>query len=95
MTSFINYDKIFGLVYTEKSNKTSATGKYSFKVDKNITKNEIKSLIKKIFNVDVTKVNIINNKEKSKRFKGIIGSKKSFKKAIVTLRENQTINFGS
>jgi len=95
MSSYINYDKIYGLVYTEKSNKLSANGKYSFKVDKKTTKCEIKTLIKKIFSVDVEKVNIVNTKEKTKRFKGILGSKKSYKKAIVTLKENQTINFGS
>jgi len=95
MSSILNYDKIKGLVYTEKSNKVSAEGKYTFEVDKNCTKSEIKSLIKKIYNVEVVKVNIINTKQKFKRFKGVLGTRGSIKKATITLKDNQTINFGS
>lgn len=92
MTS-VNYDKIKGLVYTEKSNKILEGGKYCFEIDKNCTKSEIKTLIKSVFNVDAEKVNIINTSGKVKRFKGIIGTRKAYKKAIVTIKKGQTINF--
>ena len=95
MTALFNYDKIKGLVYTEKSNKQLVDGKYHFRVDSKCTKDEIASLIKKAFGVEVEKVNIINTKSKTKRFKGIEGKKGAFKKAIVTLKEGQSINFGS
>ncbi len=39
-------------------------------------------------------VNIINSKSKVKRFKGKEGYTKAFKKAIVTLKEGQSINLG-
>jgi len=92
MTTFLNYDKIKKLIYTEKSNKLVANDKYTFEIDYNCTKKEIASLIKKIFNVDVKKVNIINSFGKTKRFKGIVGSKSDIKKAIITLQTGQKIN---
>lgn len=93
MSSIINLDKIKGLVYTEKSNISSSNGRYTFEVDSSCNKSEIKSLIKKIYNVDVKNVNIINTKPKSRRFKGINGYSSKVKKAIIKLKENQTINF--
>jgi large subunit ribosomal protein L23 len=95
MTALVNYDKIKGLVYTEKSNQQLADGKYHFQVDSSCTKKEIASLIKKTFQVEVTAVNVVNTKSKTKRFKGIEGTKGAFKKAIVTLKKGQTINFSS
>lgn len=95
MTALFNYDKIRSLVYTEKSNKQLAEGKYHFQVDSSCDKNEIASLIKKSFGVEVTSVNIINTPGKTKRFKGTLGTKGAYKKAIVTLKEGQSINFSS
>lgn len=93
MSLFTNIDKIKGLVYTEKSNGQTALSKYTFEVDQSCTKSEIKSLIKSIYKVEIKKVNIINTSNKVKLFKGRIGNKSSFKKAIVSLDKNQTINF--
>ena len=93
MTALVNYDKIKGLVYTEKSNKQLVDRKYHFHVASSCNKEEIASLVKKTFNVEVEKVNIINTNAKTKRFKGVEGVKGSYKKAIVTLKEGQSINF--
>jgi large subunit ribosomal protein L23 len=93
--ALVNYDKIKGLVYTEKSNKQLAEGKYHFQVDASCSKDEIASLIKKTFGVEVEKVNVINTKSKTKRFKGVEGKRSSYKKAIITLKEGQSINFGA
>ncbi len=94
MTALLNYDKIKGLIYTEKSNKQLADGnKYCFEVDPSCNKKEIASLIKKIFNVEVIKVNIANLRAETTRFKGVSGQTKSRKKAIVTLKKGQSINF--
>ncbi len=95
MTALLNYDKIKGLVYTEKSNKQLVDGKYHFQVDASCDKSEIASLIKKAFGVEVEKVNIINTAGKIKRFKGVEGTRGSYKKAIITLKKGQSINFGS
>lgn len=93
MTALVNYDKIKSLVYTEKSNKQLADGKYHFQVASDCDKSEIASLVKKTFNVEVEKVNIINTKSKTKRFRGVEGKTSSYKKAIVTLKEGHSINF--
>lgn len=90
----VNYDKIRNLVYTEKSNKQLAEGKYHFSVCSSCDKSEIASLIKKAFGVEVEKVNIVNTPVKTKRFKGVEGKISSYKKAIITLKKGQTINFG-
>jgi large subunit ribosomal protein L23 len=95
MSALVNFDKIKSLIYTEKSNKQIAEGKYQFEVSSSCKKDEIASLVKKSFGVDVEKVNVINVKPKTKRFKGIEGKTGSFKKAVVTLKKGQTINFGS
>lgn len=88
-----NYDKIKGLIYTEKSNKDLANGKYCFEIDKSCTKEDLKSLVKLVFNVDATKINISNVTGKTKRFRGILGQRSSYKKAVVTVKEGQSINF--
>ena len=88
----MNYDKISGLIYTEKSNKQIADNKYCFKVVRDCNKKEVKLLVKNVFNVDAEKINILNVNGKTKRFKGIIGNRKSYKKAIVTLKKGQSIN---
>jgi large subunit ribosomal protein L23 len=93
MTTIANYDKIKGLIYTEKSNKHIAEGKYCFEVDKSCNKQDLKSLVKLVFGVEVEKVNIANVTGKTKRFRGILGKKKSYKKATVTIKEGQSINF--
>ena len=91
----LGYDKIKGLVYTEKSNKQLSDNKYQFEVDASCTKDEVASIIKNVFSVEVKKINIINVKPKTRRFKNVEGKTKSFKKVIVTLKEGQSINFGS
>lgn len=91
----MSYDKIKALVYTEKSNKQLAEGKYHFQVCSSCNKSEIASLIKSAFGVEVEGVNIVNTPGKTKRFKGTQGTKGAYKKAIVTLKEGQSINFSS
>jgi large subunit ribosomal protein L23 len=96
MTGIINFDKVTSFVFTEKANKQIAeNGKYTFVISKDINKKEIASLIKKLYNVTVKKVNIINTAGKPKIFRGYKTSTSSAKKAIITLEKGQTINFGS
>ena len=94
MSSILNYDKIKGLVYTEKTNKQLADhNKYTFEIDPSCTKKEVASLIKKIFKVDVVKVNIVNIKSENTKFRGIAGKTKARKKAVITLKEGNAIDF--
>lgn len=88
-----NFDKIRSLIYTEKSNKMLADGKYVFEVSSDTNKDEISSIIFSLYKVKVTSVNIINSKPKTKRFRGFKGVRSGYKKAIVTVEKGKSINF--
>ena len=77
---------------TEKSTNLNQYNQYSFIVSKDAYSNEIKQAIEKIFKVKVTKVNTSVMRGKQKSFKGNLGYKKDFKKAIITLAEGNTID---
>lgn len=87
------YDKIKKVIYTEKSSRDLESNKYHFEVAPDCTKEEVKKFVEETFEVNVEKVNMINVKGKVKRFKGTSGTRKLRKKAIVTVKEGQTINF--
>lgn len=73
--------------------------RYGFRVSPDANKLEIKKAVEELYNVNVVSVNTMNysGKRKSRYTKsGIINGKQSaFKKAIVTLKEGQTIDFFS
>ena len=77
---------------TEKSTNLNQYNQYSFVVNKKSNSLQIKKAIEKIFKVKVIKVNTSIMRGKIKSFKGSIGRKKDFKKAIVTLAEGNTID---
>ena len=87
-------DIIKCIVNTEKTSIALSESKYTFNVDTNANKDEIKSAIEKVFGVEVLDVNIINSDGKVKRFKGTMGQRVSTKKAVVTIKKGQDINFG-
>ena len=86
------YDKILYPVVTEKSTNLSEQNKIVFKVPKTANKKNLKSNIEKIFKVNVTKINIINNKSRTKVTRGRKVKIKGFKKAIITLKKGQNID---
>ena len=63
-----------------------------FKVALGATKPQIKAAVEALFGVDVTGVNTITQKGKSKRWKGRPYTRSDLKKAIVTLAEGQSID---
>ncbi len=91
----IQADRILkSLRLTEKSNLQSAEiGQYTFDVFKDANKYAIKSAIEKVFDVSVTRVNIINQKGKPTRNRktGKSNYKSDYKKAVVTLKTGDTI----
>ena len=89
------YDKIISPIVTEKSTNQSELNKIVFKVNKKFNKKLIKKNIEKIFKVEVTKVNIINKKSKTKSTRGRKVKVPGFKKAIVTLKKGQSIDLGT
>ena len=70
---------------TEKSNMEVAGGKYTFIVDVNATKTEIKQAVERLFQVKVVQVNTMNYDGKLKRMGVHIGPRPDWKKAIVKI----------
>ncbi len=84
-------DIIIAPVITEKSASNAENNVYTFKVAKSATKTEIKWAIEKAFNVSVVKINTLNTKPKDKRVGKYTGKTKTYKKAIVTLKDGESI----
>ena len=83
---------IYSPVITEKSSALAEDGKtYVFKVDKRANKTQIKLAIEKAFGVKVKNINTLNTKPKKKRVGKYTGLTKTYKKAIITLVDGQTI----
>lgn len=70
---------------TEKNTNLMQYNKYSFEVDRNASKSQIKHAVESIFNVSVTKVNTMNVRGKLRRRGQKYGYQADWKKAIVTL----------
>jgi large subunit ribosomal protein L23 len=92
MNKLAMYDVIVAPMVTEKSTRVSEHNQVVFKVRMDATKSEIKAAIEGLFGVKVTAVNTLVQKGKMKRFKGRVGFRSDFKKAIVTLVEGQNID---
>lgn len=92
MTDIRNYDVIVEPVITEKSTMASEANQVVFKVARNATKPEIKRAVEALFGVKVTSVNTLVRKGKVKRFRGRIGRQSDVKKAIVTLKDGDSID---
>ena len=86
------YDIIRSPVITEKSTLITQFNQVTFRVPMDATKPEIKQAVEGLFDVNVTRVNTLVQKGKTKRFRGIKGRRADTKKAIVTLAEGQQID---
>ncbi len=86
------YDIILGPLVTEKSTQGSDNNQVTFKVSLDASKPEIKKAVEGLFEVKVRQVNTIRMKGKTKRFKGHLGRRSNWKKAIVSLAEGETID---
>lgn len=86
-----NPDIILGPVITEKSMSGNQESVYTFKVDKRATKTQIKSEIERQFGVKVLNVNTLNTKPKARRVGKYTGQTKTYKKAIITLAQGNSI----
>ncbi len=64
-----------------------------FRVASDATKPEIKAAVELLFKVEVEAVQVANVKGKVKRFRGAVGQRKGWKKAFVSLKPGQEINF--
>ena len=95
MRRFHYLDTIISPNVTEKSTSLSEFNKVVFKVHKGANKKSIKRSVEKIFKVNVTKINTINIKGKTKLVKNKKSFKSGYKKAIVTLKKGQSIDLAT
>jgi len=80
---------------TEKAtNLTNNSNQYAFKVDINSSKREIKKAVESYFSVDVKKIRVIKVKGKVKKSRYRLKRRPNWKKAYISLAENQTIDVG-
>ena len=86
------YQIIRAPLITEKATMLSESGQFVFRVSGDANKREIKAAIEGLFGVTVLAVNTLVQKGKTKRFKGHVGQRSDFKKAMVTLAEGHTID---
>ena len=83
-------------IVTEHSYDQMENNVCTFEVAKDSNKVEIRQAIEAIFNVSVVKVNTLNVKPKPKRVRYQKGLTRTWKKAMVTLKEGDTIElFGA
>ena len=78
-------------IITEHSYDMMERNVYTFEVAKDANKVEIRQAIEAIFGVTVVKVNTLNVKSKPKRVRYQLGRTRTWKKAMVTLAEGDTI----
>jgi large subunit ribosomal protein L23 len=99
-----NIDKTQDIAYkvlvepwiTEASTAAAEMNKYIFKVAKNATKKNIKTAIEGLYNVSVITVRTINIPAKKRTRGKVVGKKPGFKKAIVKIKEGESIDlFGN
>ncbi len=81
-------------VLTEKTSVILTKNRqYTFDVDKRLTKTQIKNLFEKLFQINVISVNTHIPPRKTVRVGLAKGYRPSYKRAIITLKENQTLNY--
>ena len=81
---------------SEKSTRVADDhNQYVFRVVKQANKKQIKYAVQKLFSVEVNAVQVINTKPETKRNARGVGIKKGFKKAYVSVKKGQEINFNT
>lgn len=90
----IDYDIIRRPVITEKTNiQKDEANQVTFEVDPRANRIEIKRAVEQIFNVKVADTRTMNVSGKLKRRGRILGKRRNWKKAIVTLMPGERIEF--
>ncbi len=86
------YDVVRKPIITEKATMASEANAVVFEVSSDATKPLIKEAVEALFGVKVKAVNTLNQKGKTKKFRGRPGRRKDVKKAYVTLEEGNMID---
>ena len=85
------YGVIVRPLITEKATMLTSDHKYAFEVDRRANKPQIRTAVETAFNVHVTGVNTMNVRGKKRRMGRRVTQTRSWKKAIVTLAEGDSI----
>jgi large subunit ribosomal protein L23 len=78
-------------IVSEKSYAGTSVGKYTFRVHEDAHRTQVRQAVEELFGVRVQAVNMLKVQAKPKRRGMIKGTKPGWKKAIVQLREGETI----
>ena len=78
-------------IISEKATLNLENNQYTFEVAPKATKTEIKAAIEALFDVKVTGISTMNPPRKKKRLGRFIGYKPTYKRAVVTLAEGNSI----
>ena len=90
----ITYDLIKRPIITEKTNiQKEEHNQVTFEVDPRSNRIEIQRAVEKIFNVKVSDIRTMNVRGKIKRRGRILGKRRNWKKAVVTLMPGERIEF--
>ena len=81
------------IILTEKSNRLREKNQVIFEVATDANKIQIKDAIQKLFKVTVVDVNTMNYRGKERRMGRSYGKLQNWKKAIITLKEGDQIQF--
>jgi len=88
------YEVIRRPIITEKGTlQKELANKVTFEVNSGANKKEIRDAVEKIFKVQVVKVQTLNQRGKIKRVGRNQGKRRDWKKAIVTLKPDNQIEF--
>jgi len=82
-------------IVTDKTTKLLENSRYCFHVDHKIDKIKIKKAIEYVFNVKVIKINTCHMPRKKRKIGRFQGNRPHYKKAVVKLSENDSINLFS
>jgi len=86
-------DIVIRPVISEKSYDMIEHNRYTFEVAKTASKPQIADAVSEIFGVTVTNVNTMNVTGKPRRVRVAKGKTRDWKKAVVTLKEGDAIEF--
>lgn len=86
------HDVIVRPIVSEKSYDLMEQNRYTFEVHKSARKEQIAAAVQEIFGVTVLKVNTMNVSGKPRRVRYNKGLSRSWKKAIVTVKQGDTID---
>ncbi len=90
----IPHDIVIRPLITEKTSiQKEVNNQITFEVDRRANRVEIKKAIENIFNVNVVGVRTMQVKGKAKQRGRIVGKRRDWKKAIVTLMPGERIDF--